>query len=180
MNDRSPDLLKPTLIAGVLFGTLASLPFVRLLNCLCCALLLGCGVFAAYIYSEACRRQGTPFRAGNGALVGLIAGAFYAVTTTLVSALVSMAGLDMDARALFEFIKNLPNVPAEQRDLIDEALEDSGTFSVGKTILGFFISVLLGAVFSTLGGLIGGAVFKVEPVPPAPPAPPPPPGSDTI
>jgi hypothetical protein len=102
------------------------------------------------------------------------------VTTTLVSALVSMAGLDMDARALFEFIKNLPNVPAEQRDLIDEALEDSGTFSVGKTILGFFISVLLGAVFSTLGGLIGGAVFKVEPVPPAPPAPSPPPGSDTI
>lgn len=56
--------------------------------------------------------------------------------------------------------------------------------STGPSVMvlfGLFMSLLLGAIFATIGGLIGGSVFKREPAtePPhgdvgAPPPPPPP------
>ena len=179
MNDRSPDLLKPTLIAGVLFGVLGGLPVVRLLNCFCCALVIGCGLLAAYLYSEASRRAGVAFRPGTGAMAGLVAGAFYAMTTTIVGAIVSVTIGDVDFRALFDFLRKLPNLPSESRDAMDRAMERSGDFSILGLIGGYLLSLLISAIFSTIGGLIGGAVFKVEPPPPPPPAPPPSPYGTT-
>jgi len=68
----------------------------------------------------------------------------------------------------------------EVLEQLDRAVEQAGAFSLSGLILGLLFSVGVAAVFSTAGGLIGGAVFKVEqPAPPAPPsapyAPPPPP-----
>ena len=49
---------------------------------------------------------------------------------------------------------------------IRQALEAGPlTLAVG----GFFIVLLLAVIFSTLGGVIGGAAFKVQPAPPAAP-----------
>jgi hypothetical protein len=190
MNDRSPDMLKPTLIAGVVFGAVAALPFFGILNCACCALIVGAGFFAAYLYSGDCRRQGAEFRAGTGAVVGLIAGAFYAMMTTLVGAVVQITVGDFVTKAILEWLQKLPNMPSESSDAIQRALEGSRNLTPLALLLGFFLNLLLGAIFSTVGGLIGGAVFKVErptpppapsiplpedPFAPAPPLPPPPP-----
>lgn len=188
MNDRSPDMLKPTLIAGVVFGTIAALPFFGLLNCVCCALILGAGFFAAYLYSAECKRQKAEFRPGNGAVVGLITGAFYAMMYTLVGAVVQLTVGDFVSKAVLEWLRNLPNMPAESSEAIQRAIESSGKLTAFALVMGFFLNLLLGAIFSTVGGLIGGAVFKVErpaspppgpasgdeflPPPPPPPAPP--------
>lgn len=177
MDDRSPDMLRPTLIAGALFGTLAAIPVVQFLNCACCALVIGCGLLASYLYAGACRRQGIAFRPGNGALVGLIAGAFYALAATLVGTVVQLAFGDAFPRWLLERLQDVPSIPPEAMDQLERALEESGTFRVVGLVMSFFLNVLVGAIFSTLGGLIGGALFKVEPSPPRPPVPPmPPPG----
>ena len=89
MEERSPDMLRSTLAAGVVFGTLGAIPYVRLINISCCCLLVAtCGFFAAYLYSRESSRALTPFRPGAGATVGLVAGAFYALTQTIVDALV--------------------------------------------------------------------------------------------
>lgn len=171
MNERSPDMLKPTLLAGALFGTLAALPVIGLLNCACCALILSCGFFGSYLYSRECRRQGAEMRAGNGAIVGLIAGAFYSMVYTLVSAIIQIAtGGDFVTRAILEWIKQLPNLPPDTASMVDQALADAGKFGIGRLIMGFLFTILVAAVFSTIGGLIGGAVFKVGPRPPEPPA----------
>ncbi len=176
MNDRSPDMLKPTLIAGALFGALAALPVIGFINCACCALILGCGFFGAYLYSNLCRRAGHEFRAGSGAIVGLISGAFYAMVHTLVSAIIELTtGGDFVARALLEWLKKLPNLPPESASAIDDALQNMGTFGPVRLIMGFLFTLLLAAVFSTIGGLIGGAVFKVDRPPPVPPVQEPPP-----
>lgn len=171
MDNRSPEMLKPTLIAGVVFGAVGALPFFNLINCACCALVVGCGFFAAYLYSAECRRQGAEFRPGMGALVGLIAGAFYAMAETLVSAVVQLTIGDIATRMVLEMMQNLPNIPPEASDQLEKFIEQSGTFTAFTLVMGFFMTLLLGAIFSTVGGLIGGAVFRVAPRSTAPPSP---------
>jgi hypothetical protein len=164
-------MLKPTLLAGVTFGVLAGLPYLDVVNfCTCCSLVVICGFAASYLYSRRCVNAGAEFRPGTGALVGLIAGVFFAFSThlvgTLFKALVGQPGF----RALLELFQAIPEIPPESQDLIGQALEEmeESGIDVVAAILGMFGWILVGAVFSTVGGLIGGAVFKVSPPPPAP------------
>ena len=178
MDNRAPSMLKPTFIAGAIFGVLVAIPGISLLNnCTCCSLVAACGFVAAFLYSRDCKREGCEFGPGPGALVGLIAGAFYALVTSIVGSIVFVTIGDPVLRGVLEWAQQNPDMPPEALDGIDRALEDmsSKAMGFGKMVIGFFFSVLVGAIFSTLGGLIGGTVFKVQPpaAPPASQAPPP-------
>jgi hypothetical protein len=161
MDDRSPEMLKPTLLGGAVFGVAAAVPFLNLINCACCALAIGAGFLAAYLYSQECKSQGAAFRPGQGALVGLVAGAFYALTLTLVNALILLAVGDPVTPLLVEWFRSMPNFPPEAIDAMEQEMAQG--LNVAKMVLGFFINLLTGAVFATLGGLIGGAAFRFEP-----------------
>ena len=162
MKSGSPSMLKATLIGGGAAGVLSSIPFVSALNCLCCSLVVGGGFFAAYLYSQSCRAQGAEFRPGTGALVGLVAAFFYAIASTIVGMLFRP---DVD-----EIVSNMEsmgqNIPPEALEWITWFIRIIGT-PLGA-LIAFGFSLLIGAIFSTLGGLIGGTAFKVEAaVPPA-------------
>ncbi|HKQ60939.1 MAG TPA: hypothetical protein VJS92_06590 [Candidatus Polarisedimenticolaceae bacterium] len=165
MNDRSPSMLKSTLIGGSVFGVLSAVPILGLLNCACCALVLGAGFFAAYLYSNQCKGAGAAFRPADGAIVGLVAALFHALAWTVVHLLFrAIVGAEDPADAMSQMDQF--NIPEESREMARKVAELMVS-GVGQVLL-FFVWLLLGAIFSTLGGLIGGAVFKVEP--PAPPA----------
>ena len=175
MDARQPDLLKPTLISGLVFGLASAIPVLNFLNVCCCALIWGCGLLAAYLYAGACRTAGVPFRPGMGATVGLLAGAFFAVSATVFNTIFSMMFGPAIADMATRMMERLPNVPPFVLEMMDRARENAGKFSVLGFILDLLLHGVLGAVFSTLGGLLGGALFKHEPPPPPPPMPPPPP-----
>ncbi len=183
MDERSPEMLKPTLISGVLFGTVGAVPILNSINCACCALVVACGFFASYLYSRECRRQGAGFRPGTGATVGLVAGAFYALTTTLLTGLI-LAFFPPDWGQAFEQARQMPWSRPEVIESMQNLLRSTSPFVL--LVLLLFFWVLVGAVFSTVGGLIGGAAFKVVPQSPAPPAiegdlgPPPPPSAPAV
>jgi hypothetical protein len=170
MDARQPDLLKPTLISGLVFGLASAIPFLNLVNICCCALVWGCGLLAAYLYSTACKAAGVAFRPGTGALVGLMAGAFYAVSATVFSTVFSLLFGPAIAEMAARMVERLPEVPPFAMEALEKAQQEAGKFSVVSFILGLFFWILCGAVFSTLGGLLGGALFKHEPPPPPPPA----------
>ena len=162
MDNQSPSMLKAAAIGGSAAGIAAAIPIVGALNCACCALILGGGFLAAFLYSKECARQGVAFRPGNGALVGLAASPFYALAAGFGAAL----GTDID-KSLEMMEQFGSEVPPEALDF----MEGMSAWGFGTFFLfGFMISLVLGAIFSTLGGLIGGAVFKSETHPPAPPA----------
>ena len=167
MANESPSMLKAAAIGGGVAGIAAAIPIVNWLSCACCALILGGGFLAAFLYSRECAAQGVPFRAGNGALVGLAASPFYALAAGVLGALVQLAmGMDID-KSLEMMEQFGTDIPPEALDF----MEGMSTWGFGTIFLfGFLISLVLGAIFSTLGGLIGGAVFKSETHPPAPPA----------
>ena len=66
MDNRAPSMLKATLIGGLTAGVVSGLPFVSALNACCCALVIGGGFLAAFIYSRDCQRAGVAFRPGSG------------------------------------------------------------------------------------------------------------------
>lgn len=164
MDNRSPSMLKSALIGGSAFGFVAGLPIVGALNCACCALVIAGGFLASYLYSKECSQAGGIFGAGTGAMVGLIAGLFYAVATSITQSIVQMiTGASIDQ--VLEQVEGMgAELPPEAEPLI-EFLSTSGP--VLLFFIGLGISLVVGVIFSTIGGLIGGSVFKVAPAPPA-------------
>ena len=172
----APSMVKPALIGGAIAGVAAGLPGLNLVNtCTCCSFVVAGGFLAAYLQSSACKAAGVKFDAGAGALSGLLAGLFYGVVVAVVGILVSSVIGDPLLRRFLEWVQQLPDTPPEALDMIDEVLLqlEEKTFGVIDFIKRLLISLASGAVFSTLGGLIGGAVFKFAPAETAAPAPPP-------
>ena len=164
--DKRPSMLKATMIGGATAGVLAALPVIQFLNCACCALVIGGGFLAAYLYSRQCSGAGVEFRPGNGALVGLVAGLFYAAANSIVSTIIQ-AILGGSIEDVLEQIESSGvEIPPEAEEWIEYATS-GGPFLI--LLIGFGFPLLVAAIFSTIGGLIGGAVFKVEMTPPAPP-----------
>lgn len=176
MDNSSPSMLKATLIGGAVFGLIGAIPCISAINLFCCALVIAGGFLAAYLYSGECKRYGAEFRAGNGAKIGLVAGIFYWIVNSIVQGLLRIVMGEPDLEEVLDQLESA-DVPPEILDMAEQAIEVMGGAS--GVIIGLGVSLILALVFSTIGGLIGGAVFKVAAPPSAPPTssePPPPVG----
>ena len=170
MEQDRPGMLKPALISGAALGFLSGVPGFDVLNCCtCCSLGIGAGFLASYLYSRELRRRGFPFEAGTGAAVGAITGVVWGMASALVSTVAHVAFGNVAMEWVMPFLENNPSIPPEALDQIRQALEESVT--PVSLVVGIMFDLALGAVFATVGGLIGGAVFKIAPsAPPAPSA----------
>ncbi len=173
--NQAPSMFKPALISGVAFGIAGAIPVVNWINCACCALIIGCGFFAAFLMSKDSRAAGFAFRPGNGATVGLVAGLIYGVVSGILGGLISSAVGMGDWEEVIEQIQmSGADIDPEVLEQVSNFMESSGGLMI--ILIGTFIALVLGAIFGTIGGLIGGSVFKAEPqAPVAEQAPPPPP-----
>ncbi len=158
--------MQAVLIGGAFNGVLSALPLIDVGNC-CCLWVTGGGVVTAWLLQ---REQAAPLELGEGAFGGLLAGLTGAVIYAVVSLPVQML---MGSLGMFE-VGDL-DVPPEIREFI-EAFASSVALRV---LVGSAIMLIAGAVFSTLGGLLGAFFFR-RAAPPATPGggdivPPPPP-----
>jgi len=163
MDNNAPSILKPTVIGGVTAAVVSSIPLVNCLNVFCCALVVAGGFFAGFLYSRECGRQGYAFGPANGATVGLVAGLFYALTDSIITGLIHALGWAPDMEQVLDQLDEA-GLPPEYADQVMWAVEKFGS---GFSVLHFLLSLLIAAVFCTLGGLIAGMSFKVQPAPPA-------------
>ncbi len=166
MNTKAPSLWMPALIGGAVGGVLDTIPGVGYLNCLCCSLVIGSGFLAAFLYSKQCRASNTTFGPGNGAVVGVVAGVFYLVVDSLGEWLKGgfSEGMDESIAEAIQQIESNPQIPSEQAEMFISFLESGGAI-----VLAILFSVVVSLIFATIGGLIGGAVFKNEPSAPVEP-----------
>ncbi len=178
-------MVRPALIGGVLLGILSAVP---VLNCACCAWVIGGGVLAAVLYVRSAPAAVTlGAGAGLGLLTGAIGGVVYLLFSVPFTILMSNSGAGIFEETRGRLLE-IPDLPAGIRDAIT-AMPTGGSALV---ILLAFSALLMLAVFAMmgmLGGVLGVALAekrKIErpgagPPPPVilPPSPPPPPPLDT-
>ena len=163
----TPNRTKAVLIGGGFSGVLSALPIIDVANC-CCLWVIGGGVVTAWLLQ---REQAEPIELGEGALGGLLAGIVAAGVFAVVSLPVQMA---MGSLGMFD-IGEL-DVPPEVREVI----ETYSSSAALRVLVGSFIMLIAGAIFSTLGGLLGAFFFRkaapssapggTDIVPPPPPS----------
>ena len=154
--------LQPALLGGLFIGVLSALPFVNAGNCCCCLWVIAGGALAVYLRQQ---NSPVPLTSGEGALMGVMAGAIGGVIGALLSIPIQMMMGGMQAEWIARIFEGQNDVPPEMREVL-ERMTTGHTFAVAGAIMNLFVS----AIFGMLGGLLGVAIFKKN-VPPAPPTP---------
>ena len=132
-------------------GVLSALPIVNVGNC-CCLWVLGGGAVAAYLLQQ---ENAAPINLGDGALVGLLAGVFGAFVVLVLTIPLTLVLEPFTRQFIAGLLERMENVPPEIRDI---------AMSHGLTafrLIGTFVFwLVVGSCFSTIGGLVGAAIFQ--------------------
>ena len=152
-------------MGGLVGGALSALPIISAGNLCCCLWIVSGGVVAAYVLQQ---NQATPVTPGDGAVAGLLAGIIAAFVSLIISIPISLLVAPTERLVLQRLLERMGNMPPEFR----EYARSGGRLGSGlRLILGFFVMLCLGMVFSTVGGVLGAVIFrKTAPGPDAPAA----------
>jgi hypothetical protein len=156
--------LKPALIGGVVLGLLSVIPFVNAVNVCCCLWAILGGMLATYLYVK---NSPTPANAGDGAILGALAGVIGAALSLVIGIPISLA-MGPTMRNLV--IGLLERVDPRQAEMMRQQFESAGT-SIGPVIVNALIMAILLVVFSIIGGLLGIPIFEKRKAGPPPPPP---------
>jgi hypothetical protein len=157
--------VKPAVIGGVVLGILSAIPFVNFVNLCCCLWAILGGMLAAHLYVK---NSTTPATAGDGAIVGAIAGGIGAVISLVVGIPLSIISGSAMRGVLVDMMER---ANPEQAEMVRRQMEQAGESIAGAIVNGLIAAVLL-FLFAIIGGLIGVALFekrKGGSVPPPPP-----------
>jgi hypothetical protein len=161
MNDK----MKPAIIGGVILGVLSAIPFVNIVNVCCCAWALLGGALAVNFYVKSSTRPATT---ADGAVLGLLAGVVGGIVYVILGVPLTLAfGNAMGAM--------MSNIVAQSDPAQAEAIraQMAASTSVAGALFNGIIGAIVLAIFATIGGLIGVAIFEKRkggtmPPPPAP------------
>lgn len=142
-------------------GVLSALPLISAGNLCCCLWVICGGVMAAYLLQQ---NHSTPITPGDGALVGLFAGLIGAAVQVVVSIPINIVVGPME-RAMVQRVMDIAgNMPPEMREMLERYGGESRSiaFIILRSVFSLFFFACIGAVFSTLGGLLGALIFKKD------------------
>jgi hypothetical protein len=152
-------LFQPALIGGAISGALSAFPIISAGNVCCCLWVVSGGAVAAYVLQQ---NRSTAITAGEGAIVGVLAGVIGAFVYLLVAVPIALMMAPFE-RVMMDRIADSGNLPPEYRDLIG-SYAGTALFSV----FGFLAMLCVGSIFSTIGGVLGATIFKKQGAPPPP------------
>lgn len=147
MSSRSQAIL----IGGTFTGVLSALPIVSVANC-CCVWLVGGGAVTVYLLQQG---QTEPISLADASVGGFLAGVFGGFVFAIVSVPVQLVTQPIQRR-MADLLRGNADVPPELAEMVGE-LSGAG---IGSVLFSFVVMLVLGMVFSTLGGLLGGVVFR--------------------
>jgi hypothetical protein len=150
----------------VVIGVLSALPIISVGNCFCCMWIIGGGMLAAYLLQQ---NSSEPMTQSDAALVGLLAGLVGAGVWLVVSIPMTFLFGPMTRQMLQRMLENSEGMPPRMREALQRS-SANGALQGAQLLLGFCMYLILGAIFGTIGGLLGGAFFRKPPAPQSPPS----------
>jgi hypothetical protein len=150
-------------------GVLSALPIIAAGNACCCLWVVGGGALSAYLLQQ--NWPGT-ITAGDGALVGLMAGIIGAFVQTALSIPIDILMAPFQREMLQRIVDMAGTMPPEISAMVEQyrsQSEQMGPFAIAaRGVIGLFLALIAGMIFSTLGGLLGAALFAKRQPPPSP------------
>ena len=144
---------QPILAGALVMGVLSALPIVSIGNGCCCLWVLSGGFVAAYLLQQG---QDAPITPADGALTGFLAGIAGAFIYVVLSVPLDLLLRPMEREIMRRIVENMSGAEGF-RDYADRADMVGGPV---RAVIGFVFMLFCGAVFSTIGGLIGAMVFR--------------------
>src|SRR5262245_14741497 len=140
-------------------GVLSALPFISAGNFCCCLWLIAGGAVATYLLQQ---NQSDPVTPSDGALVGLLAGLVGACVTLVLSIPIGILMAPVQQAMIDRVLEMSGTMPPAVREMLENSRQQG--LGIGARILfafGSFVAYLvLGAIFATLGGVLGALMFK--------------------
>ena len=146
-------------------GVLSALPIIQVGNACCCMWVVSGGLVAAYVFQQ---NHPAPMTAADGALAGLLAGLLGAVVYFVLSVPLDLIMAPMERSIAQRVLDMSGNMPPELRDMFDRVNGNRAATGVAFflfRLIGFVFMLFIGAIFSTIGGLLGSVLF-VRKLPP--------------
>jgi hypothetical protein len=168
--NQKPDKFIPALYGGTIMGLISSIPFLSLVNCLCCAGILLGGFLAVVFYKKNFTPDTPPFTSADCLAVGAMAGVVGAVVGTVLSLIFVALFGDVAREFMLSVLRNSAlQLPPELLDKMEEGMREGTS---GFALFFRFISTLvIDTIFGLLGGLIGYSILKQKELPMMPPPP---------
>jgi hypothetical protein len=149
------------MLGGLVMGVLSALPIVYAANACCCLWVVCGGLTAAYLFQQ---NQPLPISAGDGALVGLLAGLAGAGVHLVLSIPIDIVMAPIERSMALRFADMAGNMPSNLRDMLDQVSQRTAHAGIGLILLRraivFMFMLVIGSIFSTVGGVIGAVVFR--------------------
>ena len=148
-------------------GVLSALPIVQAGNACCCLWVVSGALVATYVLQQ---NQTTPITAGDGALVGFLAGIAGALIMFALSIPITLFLAPFERSMVQRVLDAGGSMPPELRQILEN-------YGEGRRNMGFLgiialrtvfllVFLVVGSLFSTLGGLLGAVLFVRRVTPP--------------
>ncbi len=148
-------------MGGLVMGVLTSLPFVSAGNVCCCLWVVGGGLVGSYLLQQ---NQSRSITAGDGALVGLLAGLIGALVAFGLSIPIGILVDPMLRRMADQTLQGAGSMPPAMREFLESFVQPRTDIGVTGLVITRLVMLMVllfvGAIFSTLGGLLGVALFR--------------------
>jgi len=145
--------IQPVFVGGLFIGLLSALPFVSIANC-CCLWVTSGGAVTAYLLQGG---RADALSLGEGAVGGFQAGIVGAVIYAIVSVPIQLVTMPFQRELIDNALESGTDIPPLVRELLDNI---GPGVELGSVMVGFGVMLVLGAVFASIGGLLGALVFR--------------------
>lgn len=156
MTIRQQSILIGALVTGIL-----STSYLGFINSICCLGVIIGGLVAVQQYTS---RSGTAISAGDGAVLGSLAGVGGAIIGTLLDRALRPFGLDSQTiwqGAMEDIMQDMNG----QQGLSPEMMQQmQGEGGIAMLFVSLIIGIIVYAIFGAIGGALGAALFGEEEV----------------
>jgi hypothetical protein len=157
-----PSKLMPALYGGIIMGAISGIPFVNLVNCLCCAGVMLGGFMAVFFYQKDLKPGDPTLTNSDGLQLGALAGVFGAIVGVLLTIILHFAigvaageAMGKVIMSVYDKMGILDKMPPEAVEQMQQSMKDQALSPL--TIIPAFI---IDPLFGLIGGLIGYSVYK--------------------
>lgn len=150
-----------SILIGAVITAILSTSYLAFINVLCC---LGVVVGGAVATQQYVSRTGGPIEAGDGAVIGALAGMAGSILSAILDWL--LRPLELDMQSVIEplrqqMMQNSAGGPGMSPEMMEQFQGEGGMFTA-LGILSLVINLIIFAIFGALGGAVGAAIFGKE------------------